>query len=515
MNSGSWLDRAVGAVAPAWQLRRVRARLATELVLRHYEGASGGRRTKGWQKPATDANSSAGPYVGLLRNVARELVRNNPHAESALSTIVDHVVGWGIVPKPKPYNERAAKVWADWAGTTACDADGRNDMVGLQKLVTRTVFEAGEVLVRRRFRFGDDSLPMPLQVQILEPDFLDTSKHGITTPTGGRIVYGVEYDATGRRVAYWLYREHPGNASWPTTTSDRIPAEGIQHIFKPIRPGQSRGTSSFAPVILRMKDFDEYEDATLVKQKISACLAVITSDVDGSGSAIGVADDTDSPGIDMLEPGMIMNVPPGRNISVVEPPSVRDYDSYAEVSLRAIAAGLGVTYEDLTGDYGDLPFSAARMSRIRHWARVDDWRWRVLVPQFCDPVWKWAMQAAVIQGLTDSRYASHPAATWTAPPMPMIEPDKEALAVQRAVRSGMQSMSDSLRERGYDPTEVFEEMAADAKEFDRLGLVLDSDPRYTTQNGQLQGAAAAKFEPKEPAVQAPPAAKAKAAGEGE
>jgi capsid protein len=106
-------------------------------------------------------------------------------------------------------------------------------------------------------------------------------KHGITLPGGGRIVYGVEFDGIGQRVAYWLFPEHPGNSAWPTVASQRIPAESVLHIFKPTRPGAIRGASWFAPVLLRFKDFDEYEDATLMKQKIAACLAVFTSDVDG------------------------------------------------------------------------------------------------------------------------------------------------------------------------------------------------------------------------------------------
>jgi capsid protein len=59
-----------------------------------------------------------------------------------------------------------------------------------------------------------------------------------------------------------------------------------------------RAVSWFAPVIVRLKEFDEYEDATLMKQKIAACLAVITTDVDGTAPALGTADDTQTPAID-------------------------------------------------------------------------------------------------------------------------------------------------------------------------------------------------------------------------
>jgi len=490
----SWLDRALMTVAPRLQLKRVRARLATELVLRNYEGASNGRRTQGWRKPSTDASASTAPFVGRLREVARDLVRNNPYAASALATIVDHTVGDGLVAKPMPTNDQALAAWNAWANSTACDADGRCDFAGLEKLVIRTVAESGEVLVRRRFRLPSDNLPLPFQLQVLEPDYLDTTRHGITLPNGGRIVYGVEYDAIGARAAYWLFREHPGNTVWPVSQSQRVPADSVLHIFKPERPGATRGASWFAPVLLRFKDLDEYEDATLMKQKIAACLAVITTDVDGASAPLGTADDTKTPAIDSLEPGAILNVPPGRSVEVVQPPSVRDYADYTKVSFRGIAAGLGIGYEDLTGDYTNLPFSAARMSRLRHWARVDDWRWRMLVPQFCDPVWGWAMEAAQIMNLVTAA----PGARWTAPPLPMLEPDKEGLAYARNIRVGVQTLSDAIRERGYDPDEFLAEMVADYKKLDALKLILDSDPRQMTQAGQLQGKAVSKPAPKQP-----------------
>ncbi len=480
----SWFDRAALQVAPRWHLKRVRARVQADVLLRHYEGAAGGRRTQGWRRSATDVNQATGPFLSRLRDVARDLVRNNPYAESGLSTIVDHAVGWGIVAKPVPLNKQAAERWQAWAGTTACDADGRHDFAGLQKLVMRTVVESGEALVRRRLRRPEDGFAIPMQLQILEPDFLDTSKDSLSGLSGeARIVQGVEFDLIGQRVAYWLFPEHPGSAL-ASATSVRVPAANVLHIFRSQRPGQVRGASWFAPVLLRFKDFDEFEDATLMKQKIAACLAVITSDVDGTAPPLGTADPTTSPELDSLEPGAILNVAAGRSVTVVDPPAVRDYADYTQTQLRAIATGLGVAYEDLTGNYTDLPFSAARMSRIRHWARVEDWRWRLLVPQLCDPVYAWFAEVAAIFGV-----AGGSTAEWTAPPAPMIDPVNEGLAYARNIRAGIQSLSEALRERGYDPEVVLQEIAADNALLDTLGIVSDSDPRKTTQAGQLQGAA--------------------------
>jgi lambda family phage portal protein len=495
----TWIDRLGGLIAPQWALRRERARVALDTLRRNYEGAGTGRRQQGWRRTAGDANATIGPALSALRTTARDLVRNNPYAESALATIADHTVGWGIVAKPSPKTTRVLQAWKAWAETTACDADGRHDFYGLQKLVMRTVVESGEVLVRRRLRRPEDGLPLPLQLQVLDPDFLDTSKDtmGGAGPSN-RIIQGVEFDAIGRRVAYWLFPEHPGS-SLATNASVRVPADLVLHVFKPLRPGQVRGPSWFAPVLLRFKDFDEFEDATLMKQKIAACLAVITSDVDGSSAALGTPDDTLDPPVDTLEPGAILNVPPGRTIDVVQPPAVREYSDYARNVLRAIATGLGVTYEDLTGDYSDMPFSAARMSRLRHEARIHDWRWRILIPQFCDPVWAWFAQAAAVMGQVPEGVRVE----WTPPPIPMVDPSNEGLAEMRNVRAGLKSLPEMMRERGYDPDELVEEVAAFNQKLDDLGVVLDSDPRKMTQAGQLQGEAAQASEPApEPVVTA-------------
>ena len=483
----------MSAVAPQWGLKRQRARIASALLThtleqRHYEAASGGRRTMGWRKSSADANAAIGPALHSLRASARDLVRNNPYAASILNTIADHTVGTGIVPSSE--NAKAMALWKRWAETTACDADGRNDIYGLQKLVMRTVVESGECLVRRRWRRMEDGLPIPLQLQVLDPDFLDTTKDQQTLPNGGRIVQGVEFDALGRRVGYWLFKEHPGSAySAGGLNTSRIPASEILHVFKQASPGQVRGPSWFAPTLLRFKDFDELEDAVLMKQKIAACLAVFYTDVDGTNERLGVVSDEEQldDDVDMLEPGIIKNVPPGRSVEIVQPPSVDEYPEYSKTVLRAIATGMGATYEDTTGDYADMPFSAARMSRIRHWAGVDDWRWRTEIPQFCAPVWGWMVEAGRIM----LEVSGDAEAEWTAPPMPMVDPVNEGLAYQRNIRTGIQTLFEVLRERGFRPAAVLAEHKAVAEMLDKLGLKLDCDARYLTQAGQLQGSAAA------------------------
>jgi capsid protein len=75
--------------------------------------------------------------------------------------------------------------------------------------------------------------------------------------------------------------------------------------------------------------------------------------------------------------------------------------------------------------------------------------------------------------------------------MPMIEPDKEGLAYMRNIRIGAITWPEMVRERGYDPDAVLEEIKTWNEKFDAAGVMLDSDPRKITAQGQQQAGASA------------------------
>jgi lambda family phage portal protein len=501
------LDKTIGALAPRWQLKRERARMAIDLLRRHYyDAATSGRRTQGWRRVIGDANTALGPSLSRLREAARDLVRNNAIADGGiLDTITTDAVGWGIVPAAKH------EAFRRWSESIDCDADGRLDLAGLQEMVLRTVVESGEVLVRRRWRRPEDGFALPFQLQVLEPDYLDTLRDA-ALENGGRIIQGVEFDALGVRVAYWIFREHPGSTRAVLgrsvmSGSSRVPASEMLHIFKPGRAGQVRAPSWFASALLKFRDFDEFDDATLMKQKIAACLSVLTSDSDGTAAPLGSVT-ADAPTVDALEPGMVLNAPPGKTFEIVQPPQARDYPEYSKTVLRTLGRPFGITYEAMTGDYSQVNFSSARMARIGYYSKVQRWRWRILVLQFLNPVWRWAMEAAAIAGLPVVESTE-----WTAPSLPMIEPDKEGLAASRNVRSGVQTLSEVIRERGYSPEQFLKELANDFSILDELGLVLDCDPRRMTQAGQLHANVKSPVAEDPPPPPEPPAPDETPAGE--
>lgn len=491
----SWWDRFLMGIAPDWGMRRVRARAQTKLFMQHFEAAQGGRRTSGWQRFATDANTANGPALTALRELARDLRRNNGWAKRGIQAIVNNTVGWGIMPKPKARPNRATgraraalELWNDWADSTSCDFDGRLNFYGLQRLAMETIAESGEVIILRQPAASVDELAIPLRLQVLEPDYLDTNRSGVVAG-GGQIIDGVEFDAHGRRVAYWLYTSHPGGQGlMHRFESVRHPADRVLHIYRVDRPGQIRGVPWLASAITRLKDLDDFEDAELMQQKVAACFGAFVTDIDGASTAIGQQDPIDDQ-LESLEPGHIAYLPPGRQIQFASPPPVQD-SAFSERALRRIAVSLGVPYEELTGDYSKVNYSSARMARLAHWANVHEWREHMLIPQLCSGVWRWAMQQ--MQELEG--WPEMPTALWAPPPMPILEPDKEGLAYLRLVRIGAMTWSQMVRELGYDPGEQLAEIAETNEELDRLGIVLDIDPRRTTAGGQQQQLAAASEE---------------------
>lgn len=481
MARANLLDRLVTWVAPEAGLRRARARVRHDLVskvMASYDGATLGRRSKGWRAVSTDVNGEIAVANGRLRDVARDMVRNNEHAGRAVAVIAANVVGTGIVPSFKTADGVNAPVAAEilaHLNSTDCDADGRHNLYGLERLACRTMVESGEALVRRRPRRAADGLRLPFQLQVIEPDFLDTGKEG-PTAGGGYILQGIEFNAFGQRTAYWLFSDHPGSAvraAGRRTESRPVPASEVIHLYRVDRPGQVRGVTWLAPVVLSLRDFHDYEDAQLMRQKIAACFAAFIEDAEPPETPATEQSGRDPAWQEGFEPGMIQYLPGGKKVTFATPPSVGDYGSTSRVTLQKVAVGMGISYEALTGDLAGVNFSSGRMGWLEFQRNIDDWRWNTIVPCGLDTIASWCLQAATIRGLATEGVTC----SWTAPRREMIDPSKEIAAKKDEVRAGLKSWSAAIRESGDDPAEVLAEIKADFDAFDAAGVKVESDPR--------------------------------------
>lgn len=485
----NWLDNVIGYFSPRTKARRLYARMAlgeAEKQLRKYEGASGGRRMSAWRTPGTSANAEIAAALTTLRSRARDLGRNNCYAKRGISVIKANTVGTGIITQIKGRSAKKAieldALFDSWAEETCVDYDGRNDIYGLQNLIIGTVAESGECLIRLRRPSKEDmknGMPVPLQLQVLEGDFLDSSMLPVKAQNGNRIIQGIEFDSTGRRVAYHLAEEHPGEISYSGAKFklNRVDAREVFHVYDITRPGQVRGVPWLAPAILKLRDLDEFEDAQLIRQKIASCFAAFVQDSDFSGE---LSSTTSSTALgEKVEPGLIEHLPPGKEISFANPPGVTGYKEYISTHLMAISSALGITYEAMTGDLSQVNFSSARMGWLEFQRNITDWQQRLMVAQFLRPLWRWFSDSAVLMGYNVTELRP----MFTMPRREMIDPTKEIPALIKGIRAGLFTQQQAIMSMGGDPVKQLEEIAETNKLIDKLGLTLDSDPRKTKESG--------------------------------
>lgn len=491
------IDRTIRAVSPAWALKRARSAAALSVMM-NYNAATTTQRGGSWRRSASDADAAAA-LRARLAFVARDMVRNTPFALRAQTVIANNVTGDGIIWKvmggPKLRAEAFRKALKAHFDTTAIDANGRCNLYGLQRLVMNAVVDSGEALIRRRRRRNADGLALPFQIEVLEPDYIDTTRDTFVGlgNTGNEIRDGIEYDPIGRRVAYYLYDQHPGSASsLRSVTSRRVPASEILHIYRQDRPGQMRGVTWFAPIAMAMQDLDDMQDAQLMRQKIAACFAAFRIAPEADYVAETAASDVG--GLASMVPGRIQNLAPGEDIRFGQPPAVDGYDMFTKTVLRSAAAGMGITYEALSGDLSGVNFSSARMGRMEMDRNVSAWQWLLMIPQMMQPLAAWATEAFSLS--TGAPRNLDMSVAWVPPHRMLVDPAREIPALTAKVKAGFASRQGVLRELGHDPEDILAEQIEDRDAAKANDLRFDSDLHFGAQT-------------------APPAAPAGSSGAGE
>lgn len=450
---------------------------------RAYEGASKSKRLSRWFTPGSSASAETLFSLATLRNRSRDLRRNNPFASKAVQVITSNVIGTGIRTQFRAADKTVEPIdvaFKDWAHSKNFDFEKKKNIFAFQTMLLDAVVESGECLILKKYSSDPKN---PISYQILESDFIDTNQDQIRTKSGNLVQQGIEQDKDGRVVAYWLYDKHPGSPEFATYTSTyeskRVLREDIIHVYRADRPGQMRGVPWAAPVIVRLKDFDDYQDAQLMRQKIAACFVAFVRDI--SADSFDPDDDCGTDLASRVEPGIIEELPPGKTVEFGNPPTLTNYKEYTTAVLHSIAAGYGITYETLTGDLSTVNFSSARMGWLEFQRNIEVWRNNIIIAQFLDEVAADFLKILKIQGVkTDGVTAFH-----TPPRREMIDPTKEVPAKIKAVKAGFETLSEAIMSYGKDPVEHLKHYKKDMELLDSLGLTLDSDARIKDDSGQL------------------------------
>lgn len=485
--------RALALVAPGYAMRIARAQVA----LRGYDAAQVGRRTSSFRSGKGSANAEIARALPILRERSREFVRNSWIGPRALDVQTSHVIGTDLTVRFDTGSDRddraAQSLWDKWCGQA--DIQGEGNFISEVSLAFRATMESGDSIIRmralRQSEMGERRVPFALHVG--EGDLIDHERDRLALSNMAAWArLGVELGENDQRVGYWLHDYapgEPGHAIAGGLTSRLVPRRDVVHLYRRLRPGQLRGVPVFSPVLMAARDFADLMDALVVKERMQANIGIFIESGDQAGpfakeattgAASGPASGLDEIG---MRPGMVARLKAGEKLQSFVPAGNSSFEPVSIAALQGIAAGVGLTYDQLTGDLRQANYSSLRAGKIEFRRLVADLQWNMLEPQVLNRITnRWA-EMAILAGVLPRRGHGW-RRRYVMPAHEPIDPKKDLEADILAVRAGRMSPQDFIGAWGRDWREVVADWSTFLAEIDGKGLIFDLDPRQRTRTGQ-------------------------------
>jgi lambda family phage portal protein len=496
------IDAAVATLSPERAVRRsqARARLLLQAApeLRHaakerqvaalrYEAARLDRlRTK---LSSGSADGDLLPDLDTLRQKSQALVRDDAHASAAVRVLLENVVGTGIMPQASvrpeltgcteaqcaEFNRAAEQYFKEWAADFA-DANRISDFADLTEIVYRGRLVDGESLAHRVLlpgRGGENRTSF----ELIDPARLqDPFTGGVNTRQG------VEIGDAGQPIAYWIAPQHPDDLRFQTRGTVNLVPERIDrfrggfwnvlHVFKRVRPGQSRGIPMIAAGLGVIDHLHHYLDSEVAAARLQGTTVnVVERPLDQNDPSLQLEEGTKRDGTGELifhetfEPGTTVYLNPGEKFNGFAPTRPgATFDPFVVRVLRAFAASLGLSYELVVRDFSSMNYSSAR-SMLLEARRGFENEQGLLIRTWCRPVWQTVIKEGILRGDLPQfpqmlgNMQAFLAARWIRPAWGWVDPTKEIEASALAVDSNLSTPQGEAARSGLDLEEIYEAKA--------------------------------------------------------
>ena len=483
------LDRLIAYVSPESGAKRLAARATLQQIAQLTGAATGPyaaakiNRLNAKRRIVSKENEVSGATIDTLRADSWDLYRNNPAARKIVRTITAKVVGRrGMNPESLAMNEdgspavefrqKAQELWAriqSGFDSRGLPGKGGTTFAGLQKLALKSTILSGDCAYRLRAidstKQRQHDLPRPLALQIIDTcRFADESELvSDTVPAGNSIFRGVEINADGERVAYWIRVQPLYAAANQVGNVKRFLIAEIGHLFVEEDIDQLRGTPWFASAILNIRDTGDLNYNVLKATAMAACIVGTYAKPTGA-SRVGLnaglspvqtsadgTDLTDSDGnpVTKLQPAMLMNIGKDGKFELHSPsqPNMNPEGFVQHLQRSTATAFPGVKSSTITGDYRNSSFSSERSADNDAWPELHDVQeW--FSSSFCQPIYESVIRAGVMSGFFDGvvsaeEFSANPGrfsvANWQGPVALSINPRDDAEAAAARIKAGLSS----------------------------------------------------------------------------
>jgi lambda family phage portal protein len=205
-----------------------------------------------------------------------------------------------------------------------------------------------------------------------------------------------------------------------------------------------------------------------------------------------IGDDVyDGDRVSQFEPGTFKYLAPGESVTVpsLDAPDGQ-FEPFVRAMLRAMAAGLGVSYETISRDFSQSNYSSSRLSLLEdreNWKALQQY----LISSLHTPIFEAWLDAAVKVGTLplpayEQERERYQEINWVPRGWEWVDPEKEGKAYRDAVRNGFMTQAEVVMTRGGDFQELIAARASEIEQTNELDLVFDVNPGQVAAGGMAQ-----------------------------
>lgn len=502
-----------------------------------------------WTPPLVSADSEQLPDKTMLDARARDLHRNNPHAFTATEVHKDSIVGAMYVLNSRPrtevlgwdedraeaFQKEVEAKFQTWAESEHrwVDASRKLDLTEMIRLAVGVYVFGGEFLAtaewmtqnRREFRTA---------VQLIDTDRLVTPYEHMHNPF---VRGGIKHDKFGAAISAFIRKHHPfdyfGNVMQPDQLEWQEVGffkpwgrQQVLHVQDHQRVDQSRAVSRMTAGIREMAIGQKFRDITLQNAVVNATYAatieselpteVVFAQMGAGNTGDAVAEYAssflsaineyvgsskhmriDGVKVPHLFPGTKLNLTPAGTPGGVG----QDFEASL---LRTTARLLGISYEELTGDFSGSNYASFRGAIMSTWRHMQSTK-KIVADRVANFVYRLWLEEAINADQIESFRASEAAtlytnghqnirfdalcrADWIGAARGQIDELKETQAATLRIKFGLSTHEDELARLGKDWRPVYAQLAREKKMREELGIELMEDNSVNAASGSTREA---------------------------
>lgn len=486
-----------------------------------------GQHMQAWQPQLLSPDAELNVYRDRIVSRVRDIVRNDGWASGAITRVLDNAIGPHLRPIPKPdyrwlqqitgnkgfdhvwakeYSRAIDAHWRTWASDMGkwCDATRNMNFSQLAHVALRHKLVDGDALSVMQWlpeRVGYGMARYATAVLLVDPDRLSNPQHRFDTQS---MRGGVEIDhKTGAAVAYYIRRAHAGDwfSAAESMIWDRVARETpwgrpvVVHDYETDRAGRHRGGAGIlTPVLSRLRMLVKYDGAELDAAVINAIFAAYIESPFDQQMVQEALDDGEhlnwyqQQRADFHDQQKFMmgnaRVPvmfPGEKINSVDAKRpANNFAAFEAAVLRNIAAGTGLSAQQISNNWSDVNYSSARGALLEAWKTIDRRRDEFTF-NWAAPIRSCVMEEMhafddlpLPKGAPDyvECRAAYSRCRWLGAPRGWIDPTSEAQASILRMDGALSTLEDECAQQGLDFEEVLEQRRYEIGLFEEYNIPL-------------------------------------------